>query len=214
MPVGTENLDDHLTTVAPIDDEVSRWGGRDQPSTPDSYDDDDDDDDYFDPSPDQESTGGGSLTCIEFDPDTRDCLRYESFQASNTAFDDMPPDVDGFTWPDDDDDFLEDPDADDEVPDQWRYVVCGKSHPPFADELEYNAGLAVGFIGSLGYNPDHWPRVPDDTSTDDCEDVNSPAACVGKSLCEPGTIARGMEYRRNEAGFITGLNLDCFQGPS
>lgn len=59
-----------------------------------------------------------------------------------------------------------------------------------------------------------WPRVPDDTSTDDCKDVNSPAACVGKSLCDPGTIARGMEYRRNEAGFITGLNLDCFQGPS
>ncbi len=108
--------------------------------------------------------------CVNFDDD-RNCIEYESSLSTATVFPDVPdlepfvmqgahdPDAEGFPNPDG-------TEADHENQNPRRLVQCGVSHYPFgnSDDVRTNAGLGVGFIGSLQYNPDHPDPTADEGS--------------------------------------------------
>ncbi len=161
-PVG-ERLD-HLTMitmVSPILAAMTSWDdSHDGELTPGM------------PTPVQPPYDQDPPRCIEHGADGR-CVEFQSSFSGTTVFPDFPDQMAPFVWPDShgsDDSGFPDPDgteASHESKNPNRWVQCGVSHPLFSmsDETITNAGIGVGFLGSLGYNPDETAPVANEGST-------------------------------------------------
>lgn len=126
-----------------VSDEVSQWSQRDDA--------DDSESDPFDPSPLQPDSG--QPPCEEHNGHF--CEVYATSLEQNDAFPTIPTDIDFFEWPDSEDPNKINQAEIEEEESGWRNLLCGHSHPDFGidEETHVNAGVGVGFIGSVAYNP-------------------------------------------------------------
>lgn len=138
---------DLFVLVTAISDEVSDWSRRD--------DSDDSEDDPFNPSPVQ-PPDDGEPRCKRYESDGRTCAEYYTTTVENDAFD--FPNGPVFDWPGYIDPRQADRDEANAEGNGTRRVICGRSHQPFTSNDEDtrlpHAGLGMGFIGSLRYDPD------------------------------------------------------------
>ncbi len=157
-----DNLD-HLNVMAAASEAVSRRSQYDQAT--------EDEDDASKPTPIQPE-GDGGPACIIYDDD-RNCVQYKRTIVDNHAYP-MPSALLPYRYPEGID--PDDVDADEALHEEVtssengtnrRWVGCAVSHSPFTEDedgMRINAGLGVGFFGSLRYNPHNSEDVADDGS--------------------------------------------------